>query len=436
MSAKTVVSCVIVTGVAVVGSILYGMNAEKKAYELATISNQNLIAENEELAQKLSNTGASAPVMQEITGEITAVDPAVLIRRLIDLQETNPKKIREALYCMQGLVDGGTNSIVPIRGYIEGGYNVSLRNGGNNRGGGFGGPGGFGRGNNDQNSAGVEGVPATTRMGIVAALKDIGTKEAVTLIAQILPVSQNVAELIYTANQLMEIDTGTFRDTIVVAARNMLAVTENNGEKRQLYDLLAKLGDTQMAQDMLANLYVDGRLDMSALDFVKKTLGEGIVPVLSGVFNDPNASDRDKGVAMMNVMDYVGGNAEANSMYMSAFNSEQIKNDPRLQSMMVIGLTGIQMNGENNLTATAAEQRLALIDTIRQSAGDNQALTRALNAVEDQLLYKIDPSAFESAPQMDFGALMGGGNNNNRGGREQGGPGGFGGFGGRGGRGR
>lgn len=90
-------------------------------------------AERAELESALANARAGLPDTPTPTEtEITGLDPAVLIQRLGTLNEDNRKKMREALFCFQGLVEVGTPSIPNIKKYFESGEKVTLTGGPSN----------------------------------------------------------------------------------------------------------------------------------------------------------------------------------------------------------------------------------------------------------------------------------------------------------------
>ncbi|MBO4544567.1 MAG: hypothetical protein J5773_02145, partial [Verrucomicrobia bacterium] len=349
------------------------------------------------------------------------------------------KKLREALFSFQGLVEAGTNSIPAIRNYFTSGENVALAGGGPNFGGGFGGnnaPNGNNfrenfRGNNGGPNGGPNfggmnfgggrnsAVPASTRIGLIDVLNDIGVEDAYILLGQIVPTVTEARELVYLSGILQSIDPSSFVSTTVTTARNLLADSNiNNGDKRQLMNLLAQLGDTEYAAAMLDNLYVDGRLDGATLDFLTRTLGEGAVPAIYNAFMDANASDQDRARLLMSTMNYIGSNAQATEMFNTAFAG--VSENRGMQNMMLMGLSGMGPGQNQNITPEMAASRLNMLNSLQQQYND-PSMNNVFAAARTQLEYYSNPSAYDQPPQIDMRQIMGGGRGGNRDGGNWGG---------------
>lgn len=433
MSAKSIVVSAIICATVVGASGYFVLQSERNVAKEISTRSARWDAEKAELEEALSKAQSgivvAAPSDQE---NVSDLDPLLLVQRLSNLNEDNRKKVREALYCFQGLVEAGTRSIPPIRDYFTGGENVLLNGRAGQPADAMGPGGGPGQGRNGmremmgnwmgRNRGGNSIVPASTRLGLMDVLKDIGGDDAIALLGQIVPTALNASELVYLSSILQGIDSSAFVSVTLTTARNLLADSGvSNGDKRQLYELLAQLGDTEYAASLLDSLYVDGNLDMSTLDFLVNTLGEGAMNSIYNAFNDPNASQQTQGALMMRAMNFVGSNAQATEMFNTSFNA--VGNNQMLKNMMMLGLAGVGP-GSEGMTPENAINRLSVLNTYEQQYGNDPAMANVLSAARTQLEYRSNPGAYSEAPQIDFRQLMGGGDRGNRGGGMGRGPGG------------
>ena len=440
MSAKTILISAAVCAAVIGVSGYCVLNAERQAAEEVSKRSAEWDAERAELESRLANAQSGGVVIPENVEITSAMDPILLVERLKKLDANdNRKKLREALFSFQGLVEAGTNSIPAIRNYFTSGENVALAGGGPNFGGGFGGnnaPNGNNfrenfRGNNGGPNGGPNfggmnfgggrnsAVPASTRIGLIDVLNDIGVEDAYILLGQIVPTVTEARELVYLSGILQSIDPSSFVSTTVTTARNLLADSNiNNGDKRQLMNLLAQLGDTEYAAAMLDNLYVDGRLDGATLDFLTRTLGEGAVPAIYNAFMDANASDQDRARLLMSTMNYIGSNAQATEMFNTAFAG--VSENRGLQNMMLMGLSGMGPGQNQNITPEMAASRLNMLNSLQQQYND-PSMNNVFAAARTQLEYYSNPSAYDQPPQIDMRQIMGGGRGGNRDGGNWGG---------------
>ena len=441
MSAKTILISAAVCAAVIGVSGYCVLNAERQAAEEVSKRSAEWDAERAELESRLANAQSGGIAIPENVEISSSMDPILLVERLKKLDDNdNRKKLREALFSFQGLVEAGTNSIPAIRNYFTSGENVRLSGGGNNNNGPFGGGGpnfGGNNANNGNNFRGPNGggfgganfggmnfgggrnsaVPASTRIGLIDVLHDIGVEEAYILLGQIVPTVTEARELVYLSGILQSIDPSSFVGTTVTTARNLLADSNiSNGDKRQLMNLLSQLGDTEYAAAMLDNLYVDGRLDGATLDFLTRTLGEGAIPTIYNAFMDANASDQDRARLLMSTMNYIGSNQQATEMFNTAFAG--VSENRGLQNMMLMGLSGIGPG--QNITPDVAANRLAVLNSLQQQYND-PSMNNVFAAARTQLEYYSNPSAYDQPPQIDMRQIMGGGRGGNRDGGNWGG---------------
>lgn len=419
MSAKSILVSAVAICFCVAGaSGFYVLKVDRKAAEEVAKRTALWNDERAQLEAEISRARSGVSKIASPDHEITSgLDPIVLVERLRNLGEDNRKKIREALFCFQGLVEAGNESVDPIKGYFLSGDNVQLSGMGRGGGNPFEGqmgmqPGGNGPGDM-RNRMGMMGmgrvggmIPASTRQGLVEVLGDIGGDEAIGLLGQLVPTALDASELVYLSRILQGIDENAFRNVTITTARNLLASSEiNNVEKRQLFDLLAQLGDTEYAAALQNNLIVNGRLDGTTLDFLVRSLGEGAMPAIYSSFMDANIAQQDQARLMASALNFVGSNSQANEMFNTALNT--VGDNQGLRGMLLMGLSGAGPGGEG-LTPDVAQTRLNYLSTLESQYANDQNMLGYLRGARTQLEYRANPGAFSEPPQMDFRMMMGG----------------------------
>ncbi len=349
--------------------------------------------------------------------------PADLIARLQSIQEANQSTVSEALFCFQGLVDAGTNSLPSIETYFLTGHNISL----------------VGRGH-DWEYLGVDYtevkrwesdpiphammIPQTTRIGLIDALCDIGGTAAVEILNQVFSLPSDLHEFIYAAITLYRIDPAAYKPAIVAAIRDKMPL-EMGTERTQLLRLLAQLGDNETADLMLSYLRVDGLIDFGALDLVTRTLGEKSMYALSTLFHDSNIGFDDRTILMNHARKYVGSNQDANEMFKTSFaevfsetppsDTDAAKTYNRLQfyqNTLLTELCGYSYENvrsgniigrqlvHDTITPETAQARLELLNELRQKyAHEGNLYGGYFDIVEKHLQYVLNPGDATEAPQ-------------------------------------
>lgn len=353
--------------------------------------------------------------------------PADLIARLQSIQEANQSTVSEALFCFQGLVDAGTNSLPSIETYFLTGHNISL----------------VGRGY-EWEDLGVDYtevkrwesdpiphammIPQTTRIGLIDALCDIGGTAAVEIINQVFSLPSDLHEFIYAAITLYRIDPAAYKPAIVAAIRDKMPL-EMGTERTQLLRLLAQLGDNETADLMLSYLRVDGLIDFGALDLVTRTLGEKSMYALSTLFHDSNIGFDDRTILMKHARKYVGSNQDANEMFKTSFAEVFSETPPsdtdvaqtynRLQfyqNTLLTELCGYSYENvrsgniigrqlvHDTITPETAQARLELLNELRQKyAHEGNPYGGYFDIVEKHLQYALNPGAATEEPQYTPG---------------------------------
>lgn len=416
MSTKGILVSAIAICVCVVGaSGFYVLQADRNAAEEVTKRTERWDEERAQLEAEISRARSGVSNVAAPAHEITSgLDPIVLVERLRNLGDDNRKRVREALFCFQGLVEAGTESVDPIKGYFLSGDNVQLSGMGRGEGNPFEGRMGMQAGpmpgemRNRGMGMGRGGgmIPASTRQGLMEVLGDIGGDEAIGLLGQLVPTALDASELVYMSRVLQGIDENAFRNVTITTARNLLASSEiNNVDKRQLYDLLAGLGDIEYAAAMQNSLIVDGRLDGTTLDFLVRSLDESAMPAIHSSFMDPNIGQQDQARLMAAAINFVGSNTQANEMFSTALSA--VGDNQGLRGMMLMGLSGAGPGGES-ITPDVAQNRLNYLNTLEPQFANDQNMLGFFQTARTQLEYRANPGAYPEPPQMDFRAMMGG----------------------------
>ncbi len=426
MKAKGFIICVAICAATVLASGYWVLRVEKGATADQLKRNAAWEQERADLEQELAfaRNGQSAPAI-DVSTITSGMDPVVLVQRLNELEKLTEKRkqLRETLFCFQGLVDAKEESIQPIKTYFLSGNNVTFGNGGvdgrpmwmrgrgQGRGQGRGMGGLFGGGQNEAQAL----IPNSTRSGLMDVLNEIGGDAAIGLLSQLIPTAIDATELSHLSSILQAIDPSAFREATIKTARNMLAGDVNETEKNQLMDLLATLQDTEYAT-MLADSLIkeNGELNGDNIAMLIRTLGEGAVPSIYNAYNDPNIDGIARGLLMVSTLDYIGQNAQATEMFNTSF--AEAKDNRGAQNMMLMALSGIGPEADN-ITPEMANNRLNVLNSIEQQYGNSDMTA----AVRQMLEYRSNPSAYDAAPQIDFGRAMGFGGPGGGGGRGPGG---------------
>jgi hypothetical protein len=303
--------------------------------------------------------------------------------------------------------------------------------------GGFGGFGGFaggGRGGRGGRFRRIQNlqidwvVPPSLRLGLVGTLKEIGAPEGEQALAEMLNTTARGVEIAYLARVLEEIAPGKYREAAVAAAKELLMnppAIDNPDQfddlsRAYLFGVLEFFHDTSFAvnaQQMLVGK--DGRLDTEAMSYLAAVLKDQSVSALYSAYENPNLTNQfDKMSVGREVLNYVGQNSQANSLFTQTLNNADL--DSRAKSFTIIQLAGGGFGPFTSSSPTdpqVVNNRIQLLNSLSAQYAGDETLAPAINATI---------AALTSGQPVDMRQLFGG-----RGGR----GGGFGGFGGGGGNG-
>ena len=186
-------------------------------------------------------------------------------------------------------------------------------------------------GNRSRNNSGM--LPPSLRFGLFDVVRQIGGPEAEQILVQSAGTTGRGAELAYLAQLLEEFSPGKYRDTVLTAARNLIAggkVTDP-ADRDNLYDLLRQFKDTAYVSVAQAQLVSpDGRVDRSALRYLQQTLGEQSLALAVRTYSDQRVADGDSKESLGRVaLTYVGANDQALPLFHAATIDPALKPDQR-----------------------------------------------------------------------------------------------------------
>ena len=186
-------------------------------------------------------------------------------------------------------------------------------------------------GNRSRNNSGM--LPPSLRFGLLDVVRQIGGPEAEQILVQTAGTTGRGAELAYLAQLLEEFSPGKYRDTVLTAARNLIAggkVTDP-ADRDNLYDLLRQFKDTAYVSVAQAQLVSpDGKVDRSALRYLQQTLGEQSLALAVQTYSDQRVADGDSKESLGRVaLTYVGANDQALPLFHAATIDPALKPDQR-----------------------------------------------------------------------------------------------------------
>lgn len=320
--------------------------------------------------------------------------------------------LREVVFKLECLAHSGNGAVPAIRAFIGRGVDVNYNqeemlngNGGGNQfgngvglgGGGFGGFRGARRARNLQNLQTDWVVPPSLRLGLVSALKEIGTADAERALVEMLGSTTRGVEVAYLAVVLEEMAPGKYRGEAIKAAKGLLthpvAIGSPNRlddlSKSYLYGVLEFCGDTSFvpsAEQMLVS--ADGRLDQDAMDYLSVVLKDQSVSALYTAYNNPALTNQfDKMRLGRTILDFVGQNDQADQLFTDTMINPNT--DSRAKIFSVVQLAGGFGAGDNLNDQQLINARITLLNSLLQQnqiAGDTtlaRAVTETIQALQN-----------------------------------------------------
>ncbi len=237
---------------------------------------------------------------------------------------------------------------------------------------------------------------ASLRASLFDALKQIGGPEAQAVMAQALQTSALPGEVLQLAQNLDQQAPGQYREQILNAARETLALAATNTNTNGVGEV-----DRQPAQRVLQNYSGDNTPEEIAKNYPEKFAdavslanqpdGQGL-PDLIKMSQDPSGGSKNLATEMIAQM--AGNNEQAMDTLVQWAQKGQIPNATLVQLAPILAGTGEFQPGKTEPTdlATTADiinQRLPLIDKLLSAVEPNSSADHALRAQRDILTARL-----------------------------------------------
>jgi hypothetical protein len=229
-------------------------------------------------------------------------------------------------------------------------------------------------------------VPPSLRLGLVDVLDQMGSEDAIGILAEVLDSTGRGVEVAYIARVLQEEAPDKYRDNALKAAKDLLAnpppIDQPNrldeNARAYLYGVLSMFGDTSFAETAQGLLVSqEGKVDKQAVAYLSNTLKEKSAAGLYAAYKDPKLTNQmEKATLMSAVLNYAGPSAEANDLFQNILLDESIP--AGIRAFTVQGLAG-GAGKEKPSDPKLVESRLNLLRTYRGSLKDE----RLLRAIDD-----------------------------------------------------
>jgi hypothetical protein len=331
---------------------------------------------------------------------------------------------RMIVFKLESLAQRGKAAVPAIRAFlgrnVDVNYSVQDNSTSTNR---FGGPNNGRRGGRFRRMQDLQTdwvVPPSLRLGLVGVLKEIDGVEGEGALADMLSTTARGVEVAYLARVLEGIAPGKYRDTAVAAAKELLMNPPSINSPDQLDDLsrpylfgvLEMFGDTSFvpnAEQMLVG--ADGRLDQDAMDYLSQVLKDQSVSALYMAYENQNLTNQfDKMNLGREIMNYVGQNSQANSVFTDTLSNTNLNS--RMKTFTVAQLAGGGFGPFTSQSPTDPQVisgRIQLLNQLQSQYANDPELSQAISQTV---------GALQSGQPVDMRQLLGGG---------RGGRGGFGG---------
>lgn len=379
------------------------------------------------------------------TKAITAnLDPVLLVEHLykLDQVENQTKKIREALYCLQGLIETQDEMIEPLRGFLASGYDITLHHRDTFD---------FITGSDSSYQLHTDKIPYTVRMGIFHILRDCNTDPARNLLVEQLSILKNTYEWLEIADILIpptqkQVDVNSH--TVQVLTRSAYRLLENiviltdsqiqqkteelekntlkkdmafvcirdgitqnsyqqNIFRTQILEQLIRLHDKDVGPYIAAHFTnAEGEKDLRMFALIKKFPSEESAATTYTLFNSPEANKMDREIMLRTQYDWIGKNALSTEMFQRVFQEPETTSQAEMLSEMAgfrIGNTSGNMS--QSISAETAQARLSVHKNLQQQS-NNAAFNNLYNGMEDILGYYANPTAYSEKPTFNIEALF------------------------------
>lgn len=388
------------------------------------------VAENEALREKLEAAKRELKTAKAQSGRVEIVEtrvevptevtnaspsPQAIIDNLINLDPDNDRTEKRAVFFFESLVDHGDAALPAIRDFMVNGppqdkvfaQATQVKKPGNPT-----------RGEGKGKEAGnawayfralpqpdFDAFPPTLRVGFLEVIANIGTKQAETLLVDVLKSTGRGVEVAYLEMALQKMAPGIHLELILQTTRELLAELPvelegaNFGVDQQargyLFGVLVRHKDMRFVNNAKALLVrPDGSLDGLALSYLRQVLGADAAAILQSVASDDRITDQVALYAVRDaVLHFIGQSAEADQLFLNVVKEglERQEGENFNWGQMKLPMTAL-FRGLNDAPLEVVRSRQALFNRARQSI-TNPAHIEALSRVDGRFDHFLNPEA-------------------------------------------
>jgi hypothetical protein len=366
---------------------------------------QNRVEEEKLHALKQSQPSSVSPVLTT-NANIKTLQPngQEIINKLIDLRPqigNRKQSIRQIIHHLQCLVDLGSNSLNPIRGFLAQYQDVDYGIEGETTGR----PGGRGLQTSRTQPLSDFILPPSLRLGLVDVLKEIGGAEAEKILADMLVHSGRAVEVVYVAKILEEIAPKKYRETALNAAKELLVnppaseknATLDENATSYLYELINSYQDPSFvvqAQKLL--ITPTGQISRNALNYLSEYSKDQVATALYHAFIDPRVVNIwDKTILLNAALPYAGSNYYANALFEHVLTNGAITT--QLRNYAIQNLANAPRNADSRGALpdnSILEGRLVWLQNMRNMVSSSNAVL----AIDETMQRIRQTIARQSAP--------------------------------------
>ena len=279
--------------------------------------------------------------------------------------------------------------------------------------------------------------PPCLRIGLLNTVRHIGKRdvesleEAVSVLTGVLSTTGRAIEVLYIERALQDISKDIHTDAFLVAAKDLLLepIREEGREvsylDRQnrggLFDLLRRHKDasfvdqakTQLLRDRKRTEKKDGKeievmvteIDRSVLEYLTGVLGDGAMPILRNLYDQPDLGDRNRSTIRGVAARYLGVSEDANIIINNRVNEAfqrlatvgDKQKENRSRGLGTISYYLSRMGEGKNVPIETIQSRQQYLSTLRVQTQDKEVLAWMDN-VDRRLKDMSDP---EKAKKLD-----------------------------------
>jgi hypothetical protein len=226
-------------------------------------------------------------------------------------------------------------------------------------------------------------LPPSLRLGLLRAVARIGGPEAEKVLGEVQGATGRGVEVAFAALLLDELAPGSHREASLAAAHELLqnpVITRDNAQSRLdkndrtwLYNLLIAFQDPTLATLAQGQLVrADGRLDPSALRYLKETLKEKSIPILMQAYADPRLKDPIRKDQLVQVaIAYTGVDDQAARMFATAMADPNLSLKVRMDELAAMPRAGLDdPNKPTDHDLQILESRVQILENLKRSLAD------------------------------------------------------------------